>query len=276
MRLPVGARSRGGAAGTYDVAMDEVAAFYDGLAEDYTAIFRDWDAAVARQGERIDSLIRGHADGAGRSIIDPTCGIGTQAIGLALRGYQVTATDISPASIARARVEAERLGAPVSFAVADLRTLDDVVAGPFDVAISFDNALPHLLTDDELAAALSILHGVLRPGGLLLASIRDYDALLEDRPTGEPARISGPEGARRLAAQAWQWAEDGRSYRLHQFIGREDPDGAWTLRHLETTYRALRRAELASLAQAAGFVDLAWLEPSGSTFYQPVLVAYRP
>jgi len=186
------------AAGTYDVLVDEIAAFYDGLAEDYTAIFRDWDAAVVRQGERIDSLIRDHAEGAGRSVLDATCGIGTQAIGLAARGYEVTATDISPASIARARLEAERLGTRVSFAVADLRALGDAVAGPFDVAISFDNALPHLLTDDELAAALSNLHGVLRPGGLLLASIRDYDALPGDRPAGEPARISGHEGFVRM------------------------------------------------------------------------------
>ena len=267
---PVGDRS-------YDAAMDdEVAAFYDKLAEEYTALFRDWDDAVARQAEHIDAMIRDHASGERGSLLDATCGIGTQAIGLALRGYRVTATDISPVSIERARDEAARLGARLRFVVGDIRRLTNVVTGPFDVAISFDNALPHLLSDDDLLAALGGLRSVLRPGGLLLVSIRDYDALVETRPTGEPARLSGAPGSRRLAAQVWQWAEDGRTYRLHQFVGAEEPGGRWALRHAEVTYRALRRAELASLARTAGFVDLRWLEPSGSSFYQPVLVAHRP
>ncbi len=255
--------------------MDEVEAFYDSLAEDYTWLFADWDRAVVRQAEQIDALIRDRATGPRRSLLDATCGIGTQAIGLALRGYEVTATDISPTSVQRARREAARLGAALSTAVADIRSLSDTVAGPFDVAISFDNALPHLVADADLHAALASLRAVIRPRGLLLASIRDYDALLETRPPGEPPRLGGDPGSRHLVAQVWQWELLAPVYRLHQFVGTER-GGAWTLRHLETTYRALRREELATSLRDAGFVDVAWLEPSPTTFYQPVVVAHRP
>ena len=60
-------------------------------------------------------------------------------------------------------------------AVADLRVLEVDGAGDFDAAVSFDNALPHLLDDADLNAACAALRRVLRPGGVLLASIRDYD-----------------------------------------------------------------------------------------------------
>ena len=43
------------------------------------------------------------------SILDCACGIGTQAIGLALLGYDVTASDISDGEIAEAKARAEEL-----------------------------------------------------------------------------------------------------------------------------------------------------------------------
>ena len=64
---------------------------------------------------------------------------------MALRGYQVHGTDISPAAVERAQREAARLGATLTTAVADLRALD-AVPGTYAVVLSCDNALPHLLT----------------------------------------------------------------------------------------------------------------------------------
>jgi glycine/sarcosine N-methyltransferase len=85
--------------------------FYDGLAAEYHLVYGDhWDDAVARQGKVLDTLIRDvHGDAA--DVLDCSCGIGTQAIGLALRGHRVHGTDISEPSLERARVEATRLGA---------------------------------------------------------------------------------------------------------------------------------------------------------------------
>ncbi len=52
------------------------------------------------------------------------------------------------------------------------------------VVISADNSLPHLLTDDDLARALASVRGCLAPGGVFLASVRDYDTLVRDRVAG--------------------------------------------------------------------------------------------
>ncbi len=263
------------ARGGYDARMDDVAAFYDALADDYPSLFADWDASVRRQGEVIDGLIQAVIPGRPASILDATCGIGTQAIGLALRGHHVSATDLSARAVERARQEATRLGVEVEFGVSDVRALPGRFAVAFGAAITFDNALPHLVEPGDLRAGLQSLHGVLRPGGLLLASIRDYDAILADRPEGEPARMTGQPGRRRLVAQAWEWDDREPVYRLHQFVLREEPAEEWTTRHLETRYRALRRSELEAVAREVGFRSIRWLEPSETGYYQPIMEARR-
>jgi SAM-dependent methyltransferase len=72
------------------------------------------------------------------SVLDGSCGVGTQAIGLAQAGYRVTATDISPTSVERCAREAGTRGLDIATAVADLRVLD--VDGSHDAVVTFDNA----------------------------------------------------------------------------------------------------------------------------------------
>jgi len=58
-------------------------------------IFRDWDASIKRQSKILDALIQKYAKENVQSILDCSCGIGTQALGLAKLGYQVYATFFS-------------------------------------------------------------------------------------------------------------------------------------------------------------------------------------
>jgi SAM-dependent methyltransferase len=168
---------------------DSVTSFYDSLADEYHLLFADWEASVRRQGEILDRLIAGQLGPPPHRVLDCSCGIGTQAIGLAGRGYQVHGTDISPAAVERAQREAARLGMLLTTGVADLRALD-AVGGSFDVVLSCDNAIPHLLTDDDLRRAASGMWSKLREGGLLVVSIRG--AAKSVRPPGRPAdRVPG-------------------------------------------------------------------------------------
>ena len=176
--------------------------FYDGLAAEYHLIFEDWDVAVLRQGAVLDALIREAQAIAGVDVLDCSCGIGTQAIGLAASGYRVHGTDISQRSIERARVEAARLGQRVSFDVADFRDLDSV-EGEFDVVLSCDNAVPHLQTDEDIGIALRAMGRKLRPRGLLVISIRDYDKALVERPATTSRLLLGPP--RRLDLRFYDW-----------------------------------------------------------------------
>ena len=61
------------------------AGFYDELAADYHLIFPDWDAAIAWEAEIVTGLMRDLGLTAG-AVLDASCGIGTQAIGLAQAG----------------------------------------------------------------------------------------------------------------------------------------------------------------------------------------------
>jgi glycine/sarcosine N-methyltransferase len=242
--------------------------FYDGLAADYHLVYGDrWDDAVARQGEVLDGLVREVHD-ASAEVLDCSCGIGTQAIGLALRGHRVHGTDISEPSLERARVEAARLGASVSFAVADFRDLASV-SGIFDVVLSCDNALPHLLDEAEIASSLRAMRSKLRPGGLLIISIRDYDK--ERPPAPPPYVVAGPP--RRLVVRLHDWdAPDSPYYTVRFFFLTETEDG-WTMTHHGARYRAMPRTELTAAASAAGFDDIAWREAGDVGYHQPILTA---
>ena len=252
---------------------DSVTSFYDGLADEYHLLFADWDASVRRQGEILDRLIAGQLGPPPHQVLDCACGIGTQALGLAARGYQVHGTDISPAAVERAQREAARIGVPLTTAVADLRTLQ-AVEGTFDVVLACDNAIPHLLTDDDLQLAALGMRAKLREDGLLVVSIRDYDDLIAQKPRAELPRVFDRPDGRQIAFQVWDWDERAPIYTLHQYVVRE-AEGTWQTHHQETVYRALQRAELAEIVRAAGFREVTWHLPAETGYYQPILTGRR-
>ena len=246
--------------------------FYDALAEDYDIVYGGrWEEAVSRQGEVLDVIIRASLGAGAKDVLDCSCGIGTQALGLAMRGHRVLGTDISVRSVERARREASRLGVGATFAVADFRDLG-LVPGTFDVVMSCDNAIPHLLTDSEIRQALGCMHTKLRAGGLLVVSVRDYDRALVEKPaTASPTFMAGPP--RRLLVRFHDWQEAGPIYDLHFFVLSELSD-EWSLTaHYQTRYRALRRHELNAAAHDVGFDAITWHEPEDVGFHQPVLTA---
>ena len=251
--------------------MDTPVRFYDALAPDYHLLFDDWWSAAQWHGEVIADLLatRGIAGG---HLLDCTCGVGTQALPLAALGYRVIGTDVSAAAIDRARAEASARGLDVELAVRDVR---DHIDGVFDVVISCDNALPHLLRDEDLERALNSIHGCLQPGGLLLTSIRDYDSLSQSRPNGVPSSVDGRPGTRHGSGQVWQWSADAEYVDIELFTFTETAPGTWRARSGTTRYRALRRPTLDHLLKSVGFTSTEWLMPENSGYYQPIVIARR-
>ncbi|WP_020136984.1 class I SAM-dependent methyltransferase [Streptomyces sp. 351MFTsu5.1] len=241
--------------------------FYDSLAPDYHRIFADWDASMARQAAALGALV-----GPGPlRILDCSCGIGTQAIGLAVAGHRVVGSDLSPVAAARAAAEASVRGAPVPTAAADMRQLP-FASSAFDVVVCADNSLAHLLTAPDMAAALGGMRRVLRDGGLLLLTVRDYDEIRRTRPGATPPQVSGDPDDRMITFQLWHWHEDGERYDQEHFQ-LVPADGDWAVRVRRTTSWALTRAQVEDFVTGAGFVDVRWHEPGAVGFYQPVLTA---
>jgi SAM-dependent methyltransferase len=243
--------------------------FYDELAGDYHLIFPDWWASARRQGAVLTDLLARNRITPPATVYDCTCGIGTQALPLAVQGFRVTGSDLSAAAVERARASAREHGIDVRLGAADVRALP---RRRFDAVLSCDNSLPHLLTDADLAAAVRSVRGCLGPGGLFLASIRDYDAILRDGTAGVMPALHGTGDERRIVGQAWQWAPDRRTVEITIFVLRPG-DGGWTVAAGSTTYRALRRDELTAALTSGGFGDVRWLMPAESGYYQPVVVA---
>ena len=251
---------------------DTVLRFYEDLAEVYHLQFEDWSTAIERQSKVIDKLLKAEGLGPELQILDCTCGIGTQALGLAALGHDVMGSDLSAAAVRRASREAQQRGLAMDVAVADVRALREIARGEFDVVISMDNALPHLALD-QLPLALDAIAAKLRPGGVLLASIRDYDRLAKERPLIQGPAFYGESGDRRIVHQVWDWLDE-RSYVPHMYITREAEDG-WKTYHVAAVYFCVQREELSAMLKNAGLLNVRWLMPEESGYYQPIVVARK-
>jgi len=247
--------------------------FYDDMASAYHLIFADWDATIMQQGEVLSALLP-VPELAGK-VLDCACGIGTQALGLAGRGYQVEGSDLSAAEIERARQEAGKRGLHIPFRTDDMRLLHTSVAGAYGVVLACDNALPHLDSNDEVDLALAAMYRSLRPGGKLMLSLRDYGPLMAQRPGMMPAAMFMDDGRRRIVHQVWDW-QDERRYIVHLYITRQMSDLAWTTSHFSGRYRAITPMEVAARASHAGYEQVQVLLPEATGYYQPIVAALRP
>jgi SAM-dependent methyltransferase len=250
---------------------DLTRAFYDDLADSYHLMFQDWTQSIQRQASVLGPLIEREIPTGSLRILDCACGIGTQAIGLAQRGHALVGTDLSGAAIVRAKGEAQQRNLSIQFQVADVRDLSPLPETGFDLVIAADNALPHLLSDQQLSQAVKQIGRKLHPGGLFLASIRDYDQLIEQHPAMPPPAFFQDGPHRRIYHQVWDWTDD-RQYTLHLYITHETGEG-WTCRHFVSVYRAVLREELTAILCQAGFEGVRWLMPAESGFYQPIVLA---
>lgn len=247
--------------------------FYDDMASSYHLIFDDWDKAIERQRQILTRLLP-VPDVLGK-VLDCACGIGTQSLGLARAGYEVNGTDISKAAVARAQREAAKRNLTVEFCVDDMTLLTTREANHYGAVVAFDNAIPHLQSDEEIVKALAAMRRVLRAGGQIFFSLRDYGALLIQRPGLTPPTMFMDNGLRRMVHQVWDW-HDERRYTIHLYITRQTSDRGWQSSHYTGNYRAVTPTEIAALTAQAGFQNVRVLSSATTGFYQPIVTAASP
>lgn len=240
--------------------------FYDDIAEYYDLVYVDWESSMQRHGDAIAAML-GSALGPHARVLDVSAGIGTQALPLAALGYDVVARDLSQGAIGRLRREAKSRGLTIDAAPCDMRDVSSSVDGQFDAVISFDNSIPHLLNDTEIAETFRSLAGLLRPQGVLLISVRDYGAV--DRAPrsfhsyGERMR----DGRTFRLGQEWQWV-DASHYTTTMII--ESRDGTlWReVMRSSAQYYAVPPKTLLGLMTKAGLKAAA---VEKVPFFQPVI-----
>ena len=251
--------------------MDIIQSFYNNLASQYDKLFLDWQVAVKEQSIILDKLFKDNGYDEKSKILDCACGIGTQSIGLASMGYNVTASDISDGELEEARMRAMKSNVKICFKNADFRMLSKTFSKEFNIIIAMDNALPHMLTKSDLEIAIKSITSKLAPGGMFVASIRDYDALLESKPPYSAPYIHKTDKGQRVSFQTWTWNAD--CYKLIQYIIEDEE--RLKINKFECEYRAVKREELTNLLLSNGCSSVVWKFPEETNFYQPILIAKK-
>ena len=251
--------------------MSIVQTFYDNLANHYDKLFNDFDATTTEQALILNNIFEKIGFNNNAKILDCACGIGTQSIGLAALGYNITASDISEAEISEAIKRADNKNLEIDFRIADFRRLEETFNEKFDIVIAMDNALPHMLTKEDLECAIKSIAFRINDNGIFVGSIRDYDALLLSKPPYSAPYIHKTELGQRVSFQTWEW--NGEIYKLIQYII-EDAEKL-SINKFECEYRATTRKELTDLFLLCGCSEVSWLFPEETGFYQPIVVARK-
>jgi SAM-dependent methyltransferase len=251
--------------------LSDTAKFYDALADDYRLIYADWDASVHRQARALDQVIAQYFGGRPKRVLDAACGIGTQAIGLASLGYEVCASDLSSAELAKAKEIAASRNLTIDFHQADMRHVDWVFPGTFDLVIACDNAIPHLLTDEDILQAFESFRRALRIGGGAIISVRDYAATDRGGTQVHPRLVHDRDGIRHILCEVRDF--DGEYYSITMYVIRDngrDPAEVKAIRG--GRYYCVSIDKLVSLFCQAGFAQVDVLHDA---FFQPLLIATK-
>ena len=143
---------------------------------------------------------------AGARVLDCAAGVGWLAVGLGLRGFEVEATDISPAMVDRTRALAAQHGVEVRARVC---AWEDLSGEPrFDAVFCVGNSIAHA---EDRVGALDAIAAVLKPGGLLVITSRNWE---RERAAGSRLevddRLVERRGRRALVSRAWIIPEEWR------------------------------------------------------------------
>ena len=141
---------------------DFAAAHYDG--------FNEKNSKPINQ--LIDRILKKYGT---KSVLDLTCGTGSQVFWLAKRGYEVVGADINSKMLAVAKCKARETKLPVKLLLGDIRNLE---VGKFDAVVSIFNAVGHL-TKVDFEKAIRNIRNNLKIGGLYVFDIFNLNYLSE-------------------------------------------------------------------------------------------------
>jgi SAM-dependent methyltransferase len=224
---------------------DALAAVYDCLVPD---ALLEPEGAVAAFAPFLDELPPS------ARILDCAAGTGQLAVGLALRGFDVTATDASGAMVERTRALGRERGASLR---AERCTWAELPTGSwggaFDAVLCVGNSLTHAGDRAGRRAALAAMAGLLRRGGLLAVTSRNWER--QDTDGLEVAeRLVERGGRSALVIRSW------RPNRLDVAVAVLGADGAVSTVREMLAFWPFTHEELDEDLRAAG------LTPASSTY----------
>ena len=173
---------------------------YDALAAVYDFLVPESLLSPEGSAAAFDGVLAGLP--ADARVLDCACGTGTLAVGLALRGFDVTASDASPEMVARARALAAERGVPLEVAT---RAWAELGGDRFDAVLCVGNSLTHADGKAGRRTALDGMRRALRDGGLLAITSRNWE-----RPQAAGDEVVERGGRRATVRRVWHAGEPRR------------------------------------------------------------------
>jgi SAM-dependent methyltransferase len=136
----------------------------------YSWMIGDVDAATARADAELDDI--GLPSNAPGIAVDLGAGLGMHSLPLARRGYKVIAIDTYEPLLQELRSRAGSLA--IDTVNADLLDLRTHVSQAADVILCMGDTLTHLPDAASVDSLFAAVAAVLSPGGLFVATFRDY------------------------------------------------------------------------------------------------------
>lgn len=192
----------------------------------------------------------------GCAILDSGCASGSLAIDLASRGFRVIGIDLSAQLIAQAQRKARAL--PEGRLAPEFRLLDMLAAraafpaASFQALLCLGNTLPHLSGPAQIAECLAGFRRLLKPAGLLVLQLIDFEKVAARRLAGLPTI----ENRKLRFERDYPGLEPGESFDFTTRLWRKP--ASEPIRGTTRLY-ALARRELDSLLSGAGFSNRQYL-----------------
>jgi len=157
--------------------MQKLAAHQSALASHYDVEAKHYDAfneeASSLINQTIENILHQYSV---KTVLDLTCGTGSQVFWLSQKGFEVIGVDINDKMLEIARQKAARHKLSLRFESGDMRTSK---IGQFNAVLTIFNAVGHL-TQADFELAIQNIHANLKPGGLYIFDIFNLDYLLHE------------------------------------------------------------------------------------------------
>lgn len=249
--------------------------FYTDLAYDYEWLFPD--EAIGSRGtvgatslgstDLLQGLLKALPPGA--RVLDCACGVGADAIALARRGFNVTASDGSASMVAEAQRRSRQFGVNIDIIQSRWQDLPERVPGEFKFALCLGNSMVHTETKSNMLSALEGISKVLSPGGILVVDSRNWEKLYQSKPRIVTSHhVIERQGIRCASLYIWTIPDDfHQPCRAEIVLLFEDADSAVTHRRHVIDFTPFRRADLVDAIQSAGLTVIGDSYQPDNPFY---------
>ena len=213
----------------------------------------------------LEKILKNHK---ASTVLDLTCGTGSQVFWLIEAGFEVVGSDISQSMLSIAKQKAKQKALKVKFLKGDCR---NIVVGQFDAVITIFNAIGHLTRQDFKTCVTNVSNN-LKKGGLYIFDIFNLDYL---KHKNNIAKLTGdwltttPNGSSIREIQFSTITDDGILASYSTYVRQTDFSQPTKIsKGYSNTLQVYSAEELRTILNDCGFTVLDQTDIDGNKFDQ--------